>query len=139
MHKENRIDFMIPGDTLVEKGFKFPLFGFEASPGDMIVENINNALGSTFLGMHRIEHLPGYIPFKGLMAKWYKVLGVKTNKEYLVTITDEGILVETGGEIEDFGISFKMIGEQVQRTVIHYRDFSVRQNTISEFLRRFLD
>ena len=138
MHKENRINFPIPGNTLVEKGFNAPIFGFDASPGDMIVENINNAPGSTFLRMHRIEDLPGSMPFKGLMAKWYKALGAKTDKEYLVTITDEGILVETNGRITDLGFSFKMIGEQVQRTVVYYHDFKVRQDNISEFLSRFL-
>ena len=138
MRKENRIDFPIPEETLVETGFKFPLFGFEASPGDMIVENINNAPGSMFLGMQRIADIPGYVPFKGLMAKWYRTLGAKTQKEYLVTITDEGILVEVNGQIKDFGIGFQMIGEQVQRTVVCYHDFKVRQGNISEFLRRFL-
>ena len=139
MRKENRIDFPIPGSTLVKNGFRDPFFGFTASPGDMIVENINNAPSARFLGMEHIPDLPQFHPFRGLMAKWYRTKGAQTDREYLVTVTDEGIMTETGGDIiGGASIGYMMTGENVQRTVVYYRDFHVRQGNISEFLRRFL-
>lgn len=127
MKKENRIDFPIPGDTLVEKGFVFPLFGIRYSPGDMIVENINNAPGAHYMEQGHLHNIPGF-PFAGLQYKKYKALGVETKKEYIITITDEGLITETGDQI---------IGN-VERKLIYYRDFHVRQRNISEFLRRFI-
>lgn len=127
MRKENRIDFPIPDDILVERGFRVPMFGIEFSPGDMIVENINNAPGARYMGSGYRDNIPG-LPFAGLQFKRYKVLGVETKKEYIITITDEGIMTETGDPI---------IGN-VERKLIYYRDFHVRQKNISEFLRRFI-
>lgn len=139
MQKDNRIIFPIPEDTLVEKGFRHRLIPFEASPGDMIVENINNAPGSRFICMCRIPDLPGPYPFKGLTAKYFRTLGARTEREYLVCVTDEGILTETGGEIMgDDTVGYRMTGDNVERTVICYRDFHVRQCEISDFLRRFI-
>ena len=139
MRKENRIDFPIPDSTLVEKGFSEPFFGFTASPGDMIVENINNAPSAYFLGMEHIPDLPQFHPFRGLTAKWYRTKGAQTDRVYLVTVTDEGIMTETGGDIiGGASIGYIMTGENVQRTVVYYHDFHVRQGNISEFLRRFL-
>lgn len=139
MRKENRIDFPIPGSTLVEKGFSEPFFGFTASPGDMIVENINNAPSAHFLGMEHIPDLPQFHPFKGLTAKWYRTKGAQTDRIYLVTVTDEGIMTETGGDIiGGASIGYMMTGNNVQRTVAYYHDLHVRQGNISEFLRRFL-
>lgn len=135
MNIENRINFQIPENTLVETGFKFTLFGFEASPGDMIVENINNAPSARYLGMERLSNIPNDpMPFKGLLAKRFRCEGARTDTEYLVTVTDEGILVETGGQI----IGNQMWGENVQRTIIYYRDFRVRQGNINDFLKQFL-
>lgn len=127
MRQENRIDFPIPDDILVERGFYVPMFGIECSPGDMIVENINNAPGARYMDMGCMNNIPG-LPFAGLPFKRYKALGVETKKEYIITITDEGIMTETGDPIKG----------DVKRTVIYYRDFHVRQGNISEFLRRFI-
>ena len=139
MQKDNRIIFPIPGDTLVEKGFRHRLIPFVASPGDMIVENINNAPGSQFICMCLIPEFPGSYPFKGLTAKYFRTLGARTEREYLVCVTDEGILTETGGEITgDDTIGYRMSGDNVERTVVCYRDFHVRQCEISDFLRRFI-
>ena len=139
MRDENRIDFPIPDDTLVKSGFHAPLFGFKASPGDMIVENINNAPSARFLGMEYIPDLPKYHPFKGFKAKYYRTKGANTDREYLVTITDEGIITETGGYIiGGKGVGYRMTGENVQRVVVYYRDFNIRHRDISDFLRRFL-
>ena len=46
MRKENRIMVAIPDNTMVAMGFHLPFFGERYSPGDLIVENINNAFGS---------------------------------------------------------------------------------------------
>ena len=138
MRKENRIDFPIPDSTLVEKGFSEPFFGFTASPGDMIVENINNAPSAYFLGMEHIPDLLQFHPFRGLTAKWYRTKGAQTGRVYLVTVTDEGIMTETGGDIIGGASRYMMTGNNVQRTVAYYHDFHVRQGNISEFLRRFL-
>ena len=127
MRKENRIDFPIPDDILVERGFKVPMLGIVCSPGDMIVENINNAPGARYMDTGYMHNIPG-LPLAGLQFKRYKVLGVETKKEYIITITDEGIMTETGDPI---------IGN-VERKLIYYRDFHVRQGNISEFLRRFI-
>lgn len=139
MRKENRIDFPIPSSTLVENGFRDPFFGFTASPGDMIVENINNAPSARFLGMEHIPDLPQFHPFRGLAAKWYRTNGAQTDRVYLVTVTDEGIMTETGGDIiGGASIGYMMTGKNVQRTVAYYRDFHVRHGELSEFLSRFL-
>lgn len=127
MRKENRIDFPIPDDILVEKGFVIPVFGIRYSPGDMIVENINNAPGAHYMEQGYVHNIPG-LPFAGLPYKKYKALGVETKKEYIITITDEGLMTETGDPI---------IGN-VERQLIYYRDFHVRHGNISEFLRRFI-
>ena len=137
MNTENRINFPIPNSTLIVKGFKDPFFGFRASPGDMIVENINNAPRSRFLNFERIDNIPGNMPFKGLEAKRFIAYGVKTENEYLITVTDEGILFETGGEI--VAKNRTMMGENVQRIVVYYHDFcKLTHGEISEFLRRFI-
>ena len=127
MRQQNRIDFPIPDDILVERGFNFPMPGIEFSPGDMIVENITNAPGARYMGSGYRDNIPG-LPLAGLQFKRYKALGVETKKEYIITITDEGIMTETGDPI---------IGN-VERKLIYYRDFHVRQKNISEFLRRFI-
>ncbi len=128
MRVENRIDFTIPGETEVAKGFRFIPLLFEASPGDMIVENINNAPSSRFLKMERRADYPVCKVFPGLMEKVFSVKGWKTDKEYIIHVTEEGILTETG----DF------LTGNVERTVAMYHDFKLKHKDISDFLRRFL-
>ncbi len=128
MRVENRIEFPIPSNTEVAKGFCFIPILMEASPGDMIVENINNAPSSRFLKMECRADYPVCKVFPGLMEKVFSVKGWKTGKEYIIHITDEGIMTETGDFIMGNG----------ERVVVMYSDFKLKQKDISDFLRMFI-
>lgn len=90
MRKENRLDFPIPSETKVWKGFYGGIFGYTASPGDMVAEKLQN---QEYLGLtNRVHYFP-YEPTPHFQAKVFKVRGFKSDKLYTVEVSDECIYV----------------------------------------------
>jgi len=90
MRKENRLDFPIPSDTKVWKGFDSGFFGFKASPGDMVVERLQN---QEYLGLTNKVHYFPYEPTPYFQAKVFKVKGYRSDNTYTVEVSDECIYV----------------------------------------------
>jgi len=92
MRKENRIMVAIPDNTMVAMGFHLPFFGERYSPGDLIVENINNAFGVRFVefgeSSRTCEQTGTTIP-----AKYFRDENNKANIE----ITDVYVMVRKDG------------------------------------------
>lgn len=92
MRKENRIMVAIPDNTMVAMGFHLPFFGERYSPGDLIVENINNAFGVRFVefgeSSRTCEQTGTTIP-----AKYFR----DENNKADIEITDIYVLVKKDG------------------------------------------
>lgn len=116
MRIENRLDFPIPSDTKVWMGFNSGIFGFIATPGDMVVERLQE---QEYLGMTRIVHYNPYGFSPHFQAKVFKVRGYKSNKTYTVEVSDVCIyIVETETAYmycDNQSLTFGGIVEELQR------------------------
>lgn len=90
MRTENRLDFPVPSDTRVCDGFsaaKIGLLTFKASPGDLVVEVINNSPHSEYLGITKTPHYMPYEFSPNYLVKAFKVRG-RSGCEYMVEVSD---------------------------------------------------
>lgn len=91
MRKENRLNCYVPGNIRVSDGYRDILTGL-VSPGDLIVENINNAPNAHYEGIG----LPSYSEWlkSGIIEiKKFSYLKPDGEKIY-IEVCDEGIFVE---------------------------------------------
>lgn len=85
MREHNRLDFYIPPETKVWEGYNNRLFGFQASPGDMIAERLQNC---EYLGMtDKVHYYPYNEPNPNFKAKVFKPKG-QSGRTYTVEVSD---------------------------------------------------
>jgi hypothetical protein len=90
MREQNRLDFYIPPETKVWEGYNNRLFGFQASPGDMIAERLQNC---EYLGMtDKVHYHPYNEPNPNFKAKVFKAKG-RSGQTYTVEVSDVCLFV----------------------------------------------
>lgn len=118
MRKENRLNVSVPGNVRVSDGYNDILSG-SISPGDLIVENINNAPNTHYKGTG-LPSFSGWLKFGIIEVKRFIYLRPDGEETY-IEVCDKGIFVKKPGIIP---------------TVADFRCLTV--NGISNFLSKLI-
>lgn len=94
MRKDNRLNVFVPGNVWVSDGFDDILSGY-ISPGDLIVENINNAPNTHYEGTG-LPSFSGWLKFGIIEVKQFIYLRTDGEETY-IEVCDRGIFVKKPG------------------------------------------